>query len=35
VYRAALDKLLEQDGITDLSADEREELAQAWQRLIP
>lgn len=35
VYRDALDDLLEQDGITDFSADEREELATAWQRLIP
>jgi 2-haloacid dehalogenase len=35
VYRAELDRLLDEDGVTVLSESEREELALAWQRLTP
>jgi 2-haloacid dehalogenase len=35
VYRDGLDNLLESDGITDFSADERDQLTLAWQRLVP
>lgn len=35
VYRDALEALLEEDGIADFSAAEREELTSAWQRLVP
>lgn len=35
VYRDALDHLLDEDGIKDFSAGEREELTLAWQRLVP
>lgn len=35
VYRDALAHLLDEDGIRDLSAAEREDLTLAWQRLVP
>lgn len=35
VYRDALERLLPQSGITDFTAEEREDLTLAWQRLIP
>ncbi|WP_158893355.1 haloacid dehalogenase type II [Amycolatopsis anabasis] len=35
VYRKALDRLLEDERITVFSEAEREELALAWQRLVP
>ncbi|MQY08071.1 haloacid dehalogenase type II [Actinomadura macrotermitis] len=35
VYRDALDRLLEEEGVTVLSDAEREDLALAWQRLEP
>ena len=35
VYRGLLDQLLTEYGVTELSDAERQELAQAWERLIP
>lgn len=35
VYRQALDGVLDECGITDISADERDEITLAWQRLRP
>ncbi len=35
VYRDALDTVLDECGIHGLSAAERDELTQAWQRLVP
>jgi 2-haloacid dehalogenase len=35
VYRRALDTLLDEDGITDFSDTDREELTVAWQRQAP
>ncbi|KAA5828445.1 haloacid dehalogenase type II [Saccharopolyspora hirsuta] len=35
VYRDSLDRLLQQDGITTFTGPEREELALAWQKLVP
>ncbi len=35
VYRDALDRLLAEYGVTDFDEAEREELARAWQRIVP
>ncbi|MEV0294331.1 haloacid dehalogenase type II [Nocardia sp. NPDC050710] len=35
VYRDALERLLPEFGVTDLTEAEREDLALAWQRLVP
>ncbi|MCU1470947.1 MAG: haloacid dehalogenase [Glaciihabitans sp.] len=34
VYRNALDRLLDEYGITDLTADERDELTLSWRRMV-